>query len=89
MRNGDIMSVITIADMDEELERRLERLAAAHGRSLEEEVRHILGEVLALEPPVAVPGNLGVAIRAIVEPLGGVSLDLPRREPIRTPPSFE
>jgi plasmid stability protein len=83
------MSKITIFDVDAELEQNLRQLAAAHGRSVEEEVRQILRETVAPSRQEAAPENLGRAIRAIVEPLGGITLDLPARQPIRTPPAFE
>ena len=34
------------------------------------------------------PRNLAMAIRARIEPLGGVDLELPPREPMREPPDF-
>ena len=39
-----------------------------------------------LEP---LPSNLYAAIRNIVEPLGGIDLDIRVREPIREPARFE
>jgi hypothetical protein len=36
-----------------------------------------------------VPGNLADAIRAIVEPLGGIELEPFPRQPVREPPTFE
>ncbi len=35
------------------------------------------------------PANLYAAIRGIVEPLGGIDLEIPAREPAREPPRFE
>lgn len=83
------MSSITIEDVDEDLRRRLQRRAANHGRSVEVEARDILRSALAAEEKRAVPGNLAEAIRAIVEPLGGMDLDIPPRSPVRTLPRFE
>ena len=37
----------------------------------------------------AAPRNLARAIRARIEPLGGVDLELPPREPMREPPDFD
>ncbi len=33
--------------------------------------------------------NLAEAMRRYVEPFGGIDLKLPKREPIRKPPSFD
>jgi antitoxin FitA len=83
------MPSITIEDVDEDLRRRLQRRAARHGRSVEVEARDILRSALVDEENAAVPGNLAEAIRAIVEPLGGVELEIPPRGPVRQPPRFE
>ena len=53
---------------------------------MEEEARDILRRALAEQPKV--PGNLADAIREIIEPLGGVELELPPRGPLRDPPDF-
>ena len=60
--------------------------AAAKGRSMEEEVRLILREAVERR---ASPKNLAGAIRARFAPFGGVELELPPRQPMREPPSFE
>jgi len=64
---------------------RLRIRAAQHGRSMEEEVRVILKDTLGAEPP---PPDLATAIRARIEPAGGVDLPLPERAPIRKPPQL-
>lgn len=83
------MTDITITDIDDELRQRLQRRAAKHGRSLQAEARDILRDALSTEPSAAVPENIAVAIRAIVEPLGGVELEPFPHQPVREPPSFE
>ena len=80
------MASITIRNLEDEVKRRLRVRAAEHGRSMEEEAREILRQVVGQEKPAH---NLAAAIRARVEPLGGVELDLPRREPMREPPAFD
>jgi plasmid stability protein len=50
------MASITIRNLDDDLKRRLRVRAAENGRSMEEEAREILRQVLV--PPSA-PGNLG------------------------------
>jgi plasmid stability protein len=77
------MTSITIRNLEVGLKRRLRIRAAEHGRSMEEEVREILREVVGETSP---PQNLAAAIRARVASLGGVDLDLPAREPMREPP---
>ena len=78
------MASITIRNLDEQTKARL-RVRAAHGkRSMEEEARHILREALA-RGARHVP-DLAQAIRRRFAPLGGVELDIPDREPMRTPP---
>jgi plasmid stability protein len=77
---------MTIRNIDDRLKQRLRVRAATHGRSMEDEARDILRTVLALrEPP---PGDLAGAIRARLQPLGGVEFAIPPREPIRAAPDF-
>jgi plasmid stability protein len=77
------MASITIRDIDDDLKQRLKQRAAVHGRSMEAEARDILEDALGTKPPAAVPGNLADAIRAIVEPLGGIELEPFPRQPVR------
>ncbi len=81
------MASITIRNLDESLKRKLRMRAAQHGRSMEEEARHILRA--ALVGKARAPGNLYDAIRRRFAPLGGVELDIPPRGPMREPPHFE
>ena len=76
------MSSITIPDVDEALAAR----AARSGRSLESEARDILREALGEEEHNRRPVNLYAAIRGLIDPLGGVELDIAPREPVREPP---
>lgn len=78
------MASITIRNLDEQTKTRLRVRAAHHKRSMEEEARHILRATLAEER--SIPGDLAQAIRRRFEPLGGVELPLPPREPMREPP---
>ena len=50
---------------------------------MEEEAREILKRVLVAEEPRA--QNLAQAIRRHIEPLGGIELALPPRQPVRKP----
>ena len=81
------MASITIRRLDDAVKARLRMRAARHGRSMEEEARQVLSAALADEPKRAL--NLAASIRRHIEPLGGVDLELPVREPIRNPPNFE
>lgn len=78
------MATITIRGLDENVKKRLQKRAAKHGRSMEQEAREILKLGLATPEP---PGNLGTAIHELFAPLGGVDLpefpDQPIGEPVR------
>jgi plasmid stability protein len=80
------MASITIRNLDEQTKARLRVRAAHRKRSMEEEVRHILRAALAED--AAASSDLGQAIRRRFEPLGGVELSLPAREPMRDPPKL-
>ncbi|OLP59667.1 plasmid stabilization protein [Xaviernesmea oryzae] len=80
------MSTMTIRNLDDALKRRLRVRAAEHGRSMEDEARDILRAALSVE--AARHPSLVEAIRARVSAVGGVELELPAREPIRTPPDL-
>ena len=82
------MTTVTISNIGDTLAQRLAARAAAHGRSVEAEAKDILSCALGGEAPQRVPGNLADAIRAIVEPLGGIELELQIRQPVREPPRF-
>ena len=81
------MASITIRDIDERLKRRLRMQAAQHGRSMEQEARDILRTALSTER--SRNGSLVDSIRAHIEPLGGVELEIAPREAIREPVNFD
>lgn len=82
------MATMTIRNLDDDLKARLRMRAARHGRSMEEEARSILRAALAQRVEDDSGAPLYAAIRARVEPFGGIDLDLPPREPQRDPPDF-
>lgn len=84
------MTKLTIRNVDRDLARKLRLRAAMHHRSLSDEVQAILAEAVADAPGAsASPAeSLWHAIRRVVEPLGGIELDLPPREAVREPPDF-
>jgi antitoxin FitA len=75
------MASMTIRDIDDSLKARLRLRAAKHGRSMEDEARDILRAALSAQAPRA--RTLLDSIRARIEPLGGVDLEIPPREPMR------
>ncbi|MBY5591686.1 plasmid stabilization protein [Rhizobium leguminosarum] len=81
------MASMTIRDLDDALKQRLRVRAATHGRSMEDEARDILRTALATTEPVA--RNLADTIRARLQSVGGVELEIPPRQPIRDAPDFD
>ena len=77
------MASMTIRNIDYQLKARLRVRAAEHGRSMEDEARDILRAALARAPERT--RNLIDAIRARIEPIGGIELELPPREAMREP----
>ena len=77
------MATMTIRNLDEKVKARLRVRAPIHGRSMEDEARDILRAALSAVPEDG--HTLIGAIRGRIEPLGGVELELPDREPIRGP----
>ncbi len=84
---GATVSSITIRNLEESVKHRLRMRAARHGRSMEEEARHILRAALAQKTERST--NLFETIRRRIAPIEGVELDIPTREPMREPPRFE
>jgi len=85
----ELVASITIQDLDDDLKEQLRLRAAERGRSIEEEARDILRDALAAPSVKGKTGrDLFNEIRALFEPLGGMELEIPPREPIREPPDF-
>ena len=76
-----------IRNIDDRLHARLKQDAAAHGRSMEEEVRCILRDRLAIAPSHEAM-NWVDAIRALVEPFGGIEFPAIERPNVPEPPDF-
>ena len=70
------MSTLTIRNIEPAIKDKLRLSAAAHGRSMEEEVRTILRNVLA-QP--ATSGGLGSRVHERFAVLGGLEMQLPPR----------
>jgi plasmid stability protein len=77
---------MTIRNLDDGLKQRLRVQAARHGRSMEEEVRDILRSSLSADTRDT--PSLVASIRSRIEPLDGIELEPPARDPIRTPPEL-
>ena len=81
------MGTLTIRRLDDAVKAELRVRAARHGRSMEEEAREIL-KASVLGQPAVPPVNLAESIQRRFAPLRGVSLKLPRRQPVRRPPGL-
>jgi plasmid stability protein len=76
------MAALTVRNIDESVKRRLRVRAAEHGRSMEDEIRHILKDALDHAPP----RNLADLALEIFGPKHGVELEPhPPVEPRETP----
>lgn len=80
------MGSITIRNLDDDVKRRLRVRAAEHGRSMEEEAREILRQVVTRPTPLR---DLGQSIRARFAEVGGIDLPQPKRSEMRPTPNFE
>ena len=81
------MASIIIRNLEEGVKTRLRVRAAENGRSMEEEARVILRRAVGRRPAPA--KGLGTALQEVFEPVGGVELDVPAREPMREPLRFD
>ena len=81
------MATLTIRNIDASVKERLRIRAALHGHSVEVEARRILQTALKKERSSG--RGLADRIHARFAALGGVDLELPPREPVREPPTFE
>jgi antitoxin FitA len=81
------LPTLVVRNIDAALHARLKEYASAHGHSMEEEVRRILRDRLAVAPRGGGSGWVD-AIRAVVEPLGGVDVPEVEREALRDPPNY-
>lgn len=86
------MPSLLIRNLDDEVKRGLRDRALRHGRSMEAEARTILHDALLAGQPPAPPrtgAEMVAAIRAIVEPIGGIDLPPIERGPTREPPDLD
>ena len=84
----DLMSSITIRNLDENLKASLRIRAARHGLSMEQEVRNILQSTLAADASQVNGLDFALRINQRFKGLGGDDLVLPERTPARPAPDF-
>lgn len=89
------MASITIRNLKDDVKKRLRLRAAENGRSMEEEARDILEKTVKKNSGLAEDGkpyrtgaDMYRAIRELVDPIGGIDIELPPRHPMRDPPDF-
>lgn len=80
------MASITIRKLDDEIKKALRIRSATNARSMEEEARVILRDALLR---TNYSQDLPSIFRKHFGPSHGVDLELPKREPIPEPPTFE
>jgi len=83
----DSMATLTIRQIDDATKTRLRVRAAHHGRSMEQEARDILRTALSASRPAK--GNLAASIQRRFAEVGGVDLELPRRDALRRAAKFD
>lgn len=85
------MSTLTVRNIEPDLKDKLRLTAAAHGHSMEEEVRTILRRALSQPTDQLAKMNVWSYMRAQIEAAGGgVDLDLPDRKAYQPKPlSFD
>lgn len=71
------MTTLTIRNIEPAIKEKLRLAAAAHGRSMEEEVRNMLRNMLTQTTQNS--AGLGSRIHARFSAIGGVDLDVPER----------
>jgi plasmid stability protein len=81
------MTTVTIRNLKPRLKSQLRQRAARNGRSLQAELRLMLGQTPRTSPEVE--PNLAEAIRRLFEPLGGVELEPHPPVVVREPPKFD
>lgn len=83
---GCTVASLTIRNLEEHLKEDLRVRAAQHGRSMEEEARQILRQVLA---PAMPSGSLSERIQRRFAALDADKLPVPARRPSRPPPQWD
>ena len=80
------MTTLTVHDIDEDIENRLQENALKHNCSIEEEVRRILKQVLL---PIEPQQKFGSYLHQhIIDTAADIELELPKRSLPRSAPDF-
>jgi plasmid stability protein len=84
------VATLTIRNLDEETKKGLRYRAARHGVSMEQEARIILRAAVVDEPIDGRPQeSFFDSVRKLVDQYGPYDVELPAREPMREPPTFD
>ena len=83
---GQLMASITIRNLDDNVKKRLRIRAAENDRSVSEEVRVILRDAVGPEPSA---DSLLDVVRKCFGPGISTKLELPPRDQVREPPTFD
>lgn len=82
------MASLTIRNLDEGDKHELQKIAAANGRSMEEELRVTIRRKVLSERAGRRKKHLVDLIHAAVDKYGPLDIELPAREAGREPPDF-
>ena len=82
------MASLTIRNLDDADKRELQKIAAANGRSMEEELRVTIKTKIRTEKGQRSESHLVDQLSALVEKYGPLTLELPVREAAKDPPDF-
>lgn len=84
------MATLTIRNLDDSVKQALRERAARHGVSMEEEARIVLRQGMLGEDKAmaAAHGTFYDRVRAVVEPIGGIELEVPQRQLADRPVPF-
>lgn len=74
------MATLTIRNLDDSVKQALRERAARHGVSMEEEARVLLRRGIETKGGADAGKSFYDRVRAIVEPIGGIELDVPPRQ---------
>lgn len=84
------MATLTIRNLDDSVKQALRERAARHGVSMEEEARVLLRRGIEASGGAAAAAGKSFydRVRAVVEPIGGIELELPPRQMAERPLPF-
>lgn len=84
------MSTLTIRNLDEGVKQELRKRAAAHGVSMEQEVRTIIAEAVGGGQEDAESESFMASVNRLKAKYGAFEIELPERSSaVREPPKFE